>query len=77
MKFSIKYEINGRFRIHVFQKGVMSLRQADLLQYYLGTLPRVQYAKVYERTADAVIIYKVTGMRSWKGSGLFLMKIKN
>mgnify|MGYP000284992263 FL=1 len=58
MKFSIKHEINGRFRIHVFQKGVMSLRQADLLQYYLGTLPGVQNAKVYERTADAVIIYK-------------------
>ncbi len=58
MKFSIKHEINGRFRIHVFQRGVMSLRQADLLQYYLGTLPGVQNAKVYERTADAVIIYK-------------------
>ena len=58
MKFSIKHEINGRFRIHVFQKGIMSLRQADLLQYYLETLPGVQNAKVYERTADAVILYK-------------------
>lgn len=77
MKFSIKHEINGRFRIHVFQKGVMSLRQADLLQYYLGTLPGVQNAKVYERTATQLLFIKVTGMRSWKGSGLFLMKIKN
>ena len=58
MKFSIKHEINGRVRIHVFQRGVMSMRQADLLQYYLETLPGVLNAKVYERTADAVIVYK-------------------
>ena len=58
MKFSIKHEINGRVRIHVFQRGVMSMRQADLLQYYLKTLPGVLNAKVYERTADAVIVYK-------------------
>ena len=56
MKFSIKHEINGRVRIHVFQRGVMSMRQADLLQYYLETLPGVLNAKVYERTADAVIV---------------------
>ena len=58
MKFSIKHQINGRVRIHVFQRGVMSMRQGDLLQYYLETLPGVLNAKVYERTADAVIVYK-------------------
>ena len=77
MKFSIKHEINGRVRIHVFQRGVMSMRQADLLQYYLETLPGVLNAKVYERTADAVIVYKVTEWRSWKESGPFLMIMRN
>lgn len=77
MKFSIKHEINGRVRIHVFQRGVMSMRQADLLQYYLETLPGVLNAKVYERTADAVIVIKVTEWRSWKESGPFLMIMRN
>ena len=36
MKFSIKHEINGRVRIHVFQRGVMSMRQADLLPVLSG-----------------------------------------
>ena len=77
MKFSIKHEINGRFRIHVFQKGVMSLRQADLLQYYLGTLPEYRTQKFMNGLQTQLLFIKVTGMRSWKGSGLFLMKIKN
>ena len=77
MKFSIKHEINGRVRIHVFQRGVMSMRQADLLQYYLETLPGVLNAKVYERTADAVLFIKVTEWRSWKESGPFLMIMRN
>ena len=58
MKFSIKHEIKGRLRVHIYQKGAMTLRQADLLQYYLGTLCGVESAKVYERTADAVVVYK-------------------
>ena len=77
MKFSIKHEINGRFRIHVFQKGIMSLRQADLLQYYLEILPGVQNAKVYERTADAVILYKGDRKEILKASGPFLMRMRN
>ena len=36
----------------------MSIRQADLLQYYLTTLPQVKAAKVYERTCDAVVRYE-------------------
>ena len=34
MKFVIKHEIRGRLRIHLYQRE-MSIRQADLLQYYL------------------------------------------
>lgn len=56
MKFIIKHEIQGRVRVHLYQKQ-MSIRQADLLQYYLCTLPGVKNAKVYERTADAVVVF--------------------
>lgn len=36
----------------------MSLRQADLFHYYLCSLPGVTDAKVYDRTADAVVYFK-------------------
>ena len=77
MKFSIKHEINGRVRIHVFQRGVMSMRQADLLQYYLETLPGVLNAKVYEEPQTQLLFIKVTEWRSWKESGPFLMIMRN
>lgn len=56
MKFVIRHEIRGRVRIHLYQKE-MNMRQADLLQYYLCTLPGVKSARVYERTADAVVLF--------------------
>ena len=61
MKFKIKHEITGRIRIHMDQKK-MTYQQADTLLYYLNDLPGVQEAKVYERTADAMIVY--TGNRA-------------
>lgn len=57
MKFVIRHEIRGRIRVHLFQDR-MSLRQADLLQYYLCSIPEISRAKVYERTADAAIWYE-------------------
>lgn len=57
MKFIIKHEMKGRVRVHLCQKE-MSVRQADLAHYYLCTLPGVTGAKVYERTGDAVVVYK-------------------
>lgn len=56
MKFVIRHELRGRVRIHLYQKG-MNLRQADLLQYHISSLPGVRIVKVYERTADAVILF--------------------
>ena len=56
MKFMIKHEMTGRLRFHACQE-YMSVRQADLFQYYLCTLPGVSSAKVYERTSDAVICF--------------------
>lgn len=40
----------------------MSLKEGDILQYYLSAQPAITTAKVYERTKDAVICY--TGDRA-------------
>ena len=66
MKFVIKHEMKGRIRLHMAQRQ-MSIRQADLLQYYLTTLPQVKAAKVYERTCDAVVRYKGDRKRLLEG----------
>ena len=60
MKFIIKHEIEGRLRIHVVQ-GIMTCEQADILCWFLVQQENITDAKVYERTADAVIRY--TGSR--------------
>lgn len=60
MRFMIRHEIRGRLRVHLDQRE-MDIRQADLLNYYLCALPGVTGAKVYERTADAVVVF--TGNR--------------
>ncbi len=56
MNFIIKHESKGRMRFHVKQYR-MSIRQADILAYYLNTNKYVDEAKVYEATGDAVIRY--------------------
>ena len=57
MKFIIKHEMRGRIRIHLCQRR-MTIRQADILQYYLAALPGVKSARVYELTADAAVAYE-------------------
>ncbi len=57
MKYYIKHEIQGRIRVHMAQKR-MSCREADILLYYIQNLPGVTSAKVYEKTADAWIVYE-------------------
>ena len=59
MKAIIKHEIEGRMRLH-FTKDRFSFAEADTLQYYLEQIPGVTKAKVYERTADAVVLYTCT-----------------
>ncbi|MGI6006328.1 MAG: heavy metal translocating P-type ATPase [Ruminococcus sp.] len=56
MKFIIKHEMKGRIRVHMVQKH-MSYEEADTLLYYLHNQKNVTFAKVYERTKDAVICY--------------------
>lgn len=56
VKFIIKHELKGRIRLHMAQNR-MSYEQADTLLYYLQGISGVVDAKVYERTADAMILY--------------------
>ena len=74
MKFVIRHELRGRVRIHLYQKG-MNLRQADLLQYHISSLPGVRSVKVYERTADAVILFD--GSRSGILEGICRFSYEN
>ena len=57
MKFYIKHESRGRIRIHLAQKRKSSV-QAETLLYYLQNQNQVSFAKVYDRTGDAVICYE-------------------
>ena len=59
MKFTIKHEMKDRLRVH-FCVGKMTFREADTLQYYLQEVPEITEAKVYERTADAVVRFCCT-----------------
>ncbi|MDD3360860.1 MAG: heavy metal translocating P-type ATPase [Hespellia sp.] len=56
MRFTIRHESKGRIRVSLTAEK-MTYHQADLLEYYLYHQVNVTSAKVYERTADAVIYY--------------------
>lgn len=56
MKFQILHQSKGRIRVHMAQCR-MSFAEADTLLYYLQQAPYITHAKVYERTADAAIVY--------------------
>ena len=44
-------------RVHLACRR-MSLREADILEYYLKNVPGVTAVKVFDRTQDAVIVYR-------------------
>ncbi len=56
MKCTILHDIPGRLRVHLCC-GRMTLRQADVLEYYLLSTDGVQSVKVFDRTQDAVVLY--------------------
>lgn len=56
MKFKIIHEIRGRMRVHLALKQ-MTLKQADILEYYLTSQEGITSVKVYERTQDVAICY--------------------
>ena len=59
MKFEIKHQIKGRMRVHLMKKRLTS-EEADIVQYYLEQQEVVDSVKIYEKTADVVIIYTGT-----------------
>lgn len=54
MKFQVLYESERRLRIRVIQKR-MSFAEADALLYYIKKIKGVDFARVSERTCNAVI----------------------
>ena len=56
MKCTILHDTAGRLRAHLCCKR-MTLRQADVLEYYLLAVDGVRSVKVYDRTRDAVVVY--------------------
>lgn len=57
MKCNILHESAGRMRVHLACRR-MTLRQADVLEYYLRNVDGVSEVAVYDRTQDAVIAYR-------------------
>lgn len=57
MKFVIRHESDKRMRVH-FAVSRMTYKEADILLYFLNNTKNITFAKVYERTADAIIGYK-------------------
>ena len=55
MKCTILHESRGRIRVHLACRA-MSLREADVLEYYLRAVPGVVDVKVFDRMQDAVEI---------------------
>ena len=57
MKCQILHQSAGRLRVHL-DRTRMTLREADILEYYLKSIDGVTDAAVYDRTCDAVIVYR-------------------
>ena len=56
MKCQILHESRGRLRAHL-SCSRMTLRQADVLEYYLKHATGAETVQVFDRTCDAVIVY--------------------
>ena len=57
MKCKILHESAGRIRVHLNCRR-MTLHQADVLEYYLRSVDGVSEVSVFDRTQDAVIVYR-------------------
>lgn len=57
MKWQILHQSRGRLRGHLCTP-CMTLRQADIVEYYLRGIPGVTGVQVFDRTRDAVIRYE-------------------
>ncbi len=59
MKCQILHESKGRMRVRMLQYR-MTLKQADILEYYLKDQDGIKDVKVYDRTGDALILFSTT-----------------
>lgn len=57
MKFIILHESKKKMRIHI-PRVRMTLREADILEYYIKSLPGIGEAVVSDRTCNAVITFE-------------------
>ena len=62
MRCKILHTSAGRLRVHLCVNG-MTLRQADVLEYYIRNIDGITDVKVYDRTADTVIFYRGSNKR--------------
>ncbi len=57
MKCKILHESRGRMRVR-FACGTMTLAEADIVEYWFKSIADVVKVTVYDRTGDAVILYR-------------------
>lgn len=75
MKCKILHESRGRIRVHLMCNR-MTLHDADILEYYMRNIDGVTSVKVYDRTQDAIIIYKTERKNIIRALAKFSFKAK-
>lgn len=75
MKCKILHESRGRIRVHLMCNR-MTLHDADILEYYMRNIDGVTSVKVYDRTQDAIIIYKTERKNIIRALSKFSFKAK-
>lgn len=75
MKCKILHESRGRIRVHLMCNH-MTLHDADILEYYMRNIDGVTSVKVYDRTQDAIIIYKTERKNIIRALAKFSFKAK-
>ena len=76
MKCKILHESRGRIRVHLMCNR-MTLHDADILEYYMRNIDGVTSVKVYDRTQDAIIIYKTERKNIIRALAKFSFKAKD
>lgn len=75
MKCKILHESRGRIRVHLMCNR-MTLHDADILDYYMRNIDGVTSVKVYDRTQDAIILYKTERKNIIRALAKFSFKAK-
>ena len=57
MKCKILYKSKNRLRVHLFHNS-MSLKEADIIEYYFRNIPQVKDVQVFDRTSDVVVLFR-------------------